>query len=114
MTHSGGLRVLTWNLLGIRDYARLMKCVASLDVDIAALQEVDGRLWDQAETVADAFQHYPPMGWTRRSGSGLANQHARRAEERFFFIDVQQSIAGSSGRFGLGSARRLRWIPPRF
>lgn len=64
MTHSNSLRVLTWNLHGgvgldgIRDYARLMNCVASLDVDIAALQEVDGRLWDEAGTVADAFQHH--------------------------------------------------------
>jgi endonuclease/exonuclease/phosphatase family metal-dependent hydrolase len=64
MTHSSGLRVLTWNLHGgvgldgVRDYGRLMNCVASLDVDIAALQEVDGRLWDEAGTVADAFQHH--------------------------------------------------------
>ena len=64
MTHSNSLRVLTWNLHGgvgldgIRDYARLMNCVASLDVDIAALQEVDGRLWDEAGTVADAFRHH--------------------------------------------------------
>ena len=64
MTHAGSLRVVTWNLHGgvgldgIRDYQRLMKCLASLDVDIAALQEVDGRLWEEAGNVAEAFQHY--------------------------------------------------------
>jgi endonuclease/exonuclease/phosphatase family metal-dependent hydrolase len=61
MTHTGTVRVLTWNLHGgvgldgVRDYSRAIGCIAGMDVDVAALQEIDGRSWEDAGSIADGF-----------------------------------------------------------
>ncbi len=57
-----GIRVLTWNihggigLDGVRDYSRAIDCIASLEADIIALQEVDGRRWQESVTLLDSFR----------------------------------------------------------